>query len=279
MAKRKSIVWTGRVALVTGASRGIGLAVTEALVARGVRVALVARSLERLNDVVRTLGRDRTEAFPLDVSDRGALTRLPERVVAHFGRLDLVVHSAGVNHRGPVAERTLDELAAILDANLVAPVLLTRAALPFLGSGGAIVNIASLAGKVPIVGEAAYSASKAGLRAFGRALEGEVRDRHITVSTICPGPVDTAFLGDAHDVPALVFSQPMRTAERVAQAVLAAIESGGEEVDVPALSGKLATIGYLSPALMAALRPLLEKRGARNKERFIARQHKRSNVQ
>jgi short-subunit dehydrogenase len=264
------------VALVTGASSGIGLAVTKALVARDVRVAMVARSLERLDQIAHTLGAERAAAFPLDVSDRAALVKLPERVLSHFGRLDLVVHGAGVNHRGPVSERTLDELAAILDANLVAPVLLTRAALPFLAPGSAIVNIASLAGKVPIPGEAAYSASKAGLRAFGRALESELRNRSVSVSTICPGPVDTAFLGDARDVPALVFSQPMSTAERVAQAVLASIESGRETVDMPALSGKLATVGYLSPALLAALRPVLERRGARNKERFIARQRGRS---
>ena len=276
MARRKSITWEGRVGLVTGASSGIGLAVTKALVAREVRVAMVARSHERLAELAHTLGPGRAAPFPLDVSDRAALACLPERVLSHFGRLDMIVHAAGVNYRGPVSERTMDELGAILDANLVAPVLLTRAALPFLRAGGAIVNIASLAGKVPIPGEATYSASKAGLRAFARALESEVRDRRVTVSTICPGPVNTAFLGDASDIPALVFSQPMNTAERVAQAVLASIESGREETDLPALSGKLATLGYLSPAVLAALRPLLERRGARNKERFMARQHKRS---
>ena len=264
-------MWSGRVALVTGASSGIGLAVTKALVARDVRVAMVARTLARLDEAVRMLGPDHVAAFSMDVTDRAALVNLPERVVAHFGRLDLVVHSAGLNHRGPVSERTLGELAAILDANLVAPVLLTRAALPFLGSGSAIVNVASLAGKVPIPGEAAYSASKAGLRAFARALENEVRDRGVTVTTICPGPVDTAFLGDARHVPPLVFSQPMSTAEHVAQVVLGSIESGREEIDLPALSGKLATVGYLSPTVLAALRPLLERHGARNKERFIAR--------
>jgi short-subunit dehydrogenase len=269
MKRRKAITWAGQVAVVTGASSGIGLAVTKVLIAREVRVAMVARSRERLEEAVLALGPERAAAFPLDVSDRAALARLPARVFSHFGRLDLVVHGAGVNHRGPVSERTLDELGAILDANLVAPVLLTRAALPFLRPGGAIVNIASLAGKVPIPGEAAYSASKAGLRAFARALENEVRGRRVTVSTICPGPVDTAFLGDARDVPALVFSQPMNTAERVAGAVLECIESGREEIDMPALSGMLATLGYLSPTVLALLRPFLETRGARNKERFI----------
>jgi short-subunit dehydrogenase len=265
------IAWEGKVALVTGASSGIGLAVTRALISKNVRVALVARSTERLENVARSFGIERAAAFPLDIRDRGALARLPKRVVEHFGRLDYLVHSAGVNHRGPVIERTLEELASILDANLVAPVLLTRAALPYLQPGAAIVSVASLAGKVPIPEEAVYSASKAGLRAFGRALGHELRDRHVTVSTVCPGPVDTGFLGDVNNVPALVFSQPMSTSERVADAVVASIGSARGEVDVPAFSGKLATLGYLSPAFLAAVRPLLERRGARNKERFLSR--------
>jgi short-subunit dehydrogenase len=262
--------WEGRVALVTGASSGIGLAVTRALIARNVRIAMVARSPGKLEDAARAFGFERAAAFSLDVCDRGALAKLPARVVEHFGRLDFLVHSAGVNHRGAVIERTVEELGAILEANLVAPVLLTRAALPHLQAGGAIVNIASLAGKVPIPEEAAYSASKAGLRAFARALGHELRPRRITVSTVCPGPVDTGFLGDVENVPALVFSQPMSSAERIAEAVVASIESARDEIDVPALSGKLATLAYLSPTFLAALRPLLERRGARNKERFLS---------
>jgi short-subunit dehydrogenase len=264
-------VWTGRVAIVTGASSGIGLEVTRAFVARGARVALVARSRDRLDELARSLGLDSVAAFALDVRDRTALTALPERVVDRFGRLDILVHNAGVNHRGAVAELPIDELGAILDANLVAPVLLTRAALPHLEAGGAIVNVASLAGKVPIPDEATYSASKAGLRAFGRALRAELRERGIAVSTVCPGPVDTGFLGDASGVPPMVFSQPMSTARHVADVVVRTIESGRGEADIPALSGKLATLGYLSPRFLDAVRPLLEWRGARNKKRFVAR--------
>jgi short-subunit dehydrogenase len=259
-----------RVALVTGASSGIGLAVTRALVARGVHVAIVARSAERLETVACQLGSGRVAPFALDLRDRANLERLPEQVVRRFGRLDILVHSAGVNHRGSASGRSPDHLAEILDANLVAPVLLTRAALPFLSIGSAIVMIASLAGKVPVPDEATYSASKAGVRAFARALDFELRERRIRVSTVCPGPVDTAFLGDLGEVPDLVFSQPMSTAERVADTVMRAIESGRTEIDVPLLSGKLATLSYLSPKFFAALRPVLEWHGARNKRRFVA---------
>jgi len=260
-----------RVALVTGGSSGIGLAVAKAFVARRMRVAIVGRSAERLAAAVQTLGSDRVLAVALDVRDRAGGAQLPGRVVAHFGQLDVLVHSAGANHRGPFASKRVEELAEIVETNLVAPMLLTHAALPYLGKGSAVVSVASLAGKVPLPHEAAYSASKAGLRALSRALEVELRGLGVAVSTICPGPVDTAFLGDAAEVPDIVFSQPMSTADRVAEAVVDALESGRSEIDLPMLSGKLATLGYLSPAFLAALRPLLERRGARNKQRYLSR--------
>ncbi|APR77919.1 short-chain dehydrogenase/reductase SDR [Minicystis rosea] len=263
--------WRERVAIITGASSGIGLEVARAMAARGARVALVARTAANLDALVRELGADRAASFPLDVADRARLAALPEQVVKRFGRLDFLVNNAGVNHRGAIEGRTAEELAMILDTNLTAPVLLTRAAQPHLGPGAAIINVASLAGKVPVPHEATYSASKAGMRAFSRALAVELHERDIHVATVCPGPVDTGFFGDLSTVPDLVFSQPMSTATQVADAVLDAIELRAEEIDVPVLSGKLATLGYLSPQLFTRLRPILEKVGARNKQRFIER--------
>jgi len=262
-----------QVAIVTGASSGIGLAVARKLSARGTRVALVARSRDKLFTLARELGDGRAESFPLDVTDRAGVAALPAAVVHRWGRLDIVVNNAGVNHRGAVRERTARELAAIVDTNLTGPVLLTHAALPHLGSDGVIVNVASLAGKVPVPDEAVYSAAKAGLRAFGRALALELAHAGSPrVCTVCPGPVDTGFFGsDLSKVPDLVFSQPMSSADQIADAVLRAIDGALGEIDVPALSGKLATLGYLSPRMFAGLRPLLERRGARNKERYLRR--------
>jgi len=263
--------WQGRVAIVTGASSGIGLAVARALVHRGARVALVARTAAKLESLARDFGADRAASFPLDVADRAAIAALPARVVERLGRLDLVVNNAGVNHRGAVQDRASRELSAIVDTNLVAPILLSHAALAHLPRGGAIVIVASLAGKVPVPDEAVYSASKAGLRAFSRALSFELRERGIHVASVCPGPVDTGFFGDVATVPDLVFSQPMSTAEQVADAVLAALDARLPEIDVPLLSGKLATLGYLAPSIFARVRPVLEALGARNKRRFAAR--------
>lgn len=268
---------TNKVAIVTGASSGIGLALARRLVGEGASVALVARSKDKLDGIAAELGKDRAQAFALDVTDFGALAALPKRVVERFGGIDILVNNAGLNHRGPVLEHQPEELADIVTTNLTAPVYLTRAALPHIRPGGIVVNVASLAGMVPVPDEAAYSASKAGLRAFTRALAMELEERGIRASCVCPGPVDTGFLGvDVDLVPDLVFSQPMRTAEQVADAALACIHTGKPEIAIPAMSGKLATFGYLFPAFARAVRPLLERRGAAAKRAYALRKRNRA---
>jgi NAD(P)-dependent dehydrogenase (short-subunit alcohol dehydrogenase family) len=261
----------GKVAIVTGASSGIGLAVAHRLAGRGAKVALVARTREALEKAAREIGGERAAAFALDVKDFAALGALPAKVVARFGALDVVVNNAGLNHRGPVMNHSAQALADVVTTNLTAPVFLTRAALPHIGPGGVIVNVASLAGMVPVPHEAAYCASKAGLRAFTRALSFELEERGVRAAIVSPGPVDTTFFGDVEAVPDIVFSQPMRTADQVADAVIACIEGRADEIALPALSGKLATMGYVFPKLARALRPLLEKRGAANKRAYIAK--------
>ena len=262
-----------RVALVTGASSGIGLAVCRQLVAAGARVAMVARTRATLEAAAAGLGAPaRAAAFPLDVADLAALEALPAQVVARFGRLDFVVNNAGLHHRGPVESRTPADLAAMVTVNLVAPIVLTRAALPLLPRGGAVVDVASLAGFVPLDGAATYSATKAGLRFFGRALAEELRGREVRVHTVSPGPVDTDFfLAELDRVAPVTFSQPMSTPDAVAAAVLHCLRGGPQEIAIPAASGKLATLGYLSPAVYRVLRPLLTRLGARKKAAYAAR--------
>jgi len=259
----------GKVAIVTGASSGIGLAVTEKLVGLGAWVAMVARRKGTLEAEVARLGSDRAAAFPLDVTDFDAVIALPERVLSHFGRLDILVNNAGLNHRGPILDHSVRALADIITTNLTAPIALTRAAVDKLRAGGAIVNVASLAGMIPVPHEAAYSASKAGLRAFTRSLREEFPDLYI--ATVCPGPVDTGFFGDISSVPNLVFSQPMSSAGEVADAVIACICGRASEIALPRASGVLATVGYVFPSVAMMLRPLLERRGAAAKARYAQR--------
>lgn len=265
-----------KVAIVTGGSSGIGLAFARKWVERGGRAALVARTERTLDEAVRALGGEgRARAYPLDVRDTDALDALPARVKADLGRVDVVVNNAGLNHRGSVRKYAAADLAAIVTTNLTAPIVLTRASLPVLEAGGSIVQVASIAGMVPVPGEATYSASKAGLRAFARAVADDEAAKGLHVGCVSPGPVDTGFLGDLSEVPDIVLSQPMVTPDEVADAILACIDQRLEEVVVPARSGKLATVGYLLPGVAARLRPVLEKRGARNRSAILA---KRRNV-
>ena len=266
-------MFADRVALVTGASAGIGLAVSRQLVAAGARVAMVARTRATLEAAAASLGgADRAAAYPLDVGDLAALERLPAAVVERWGRLDFVVNNAGVHHRGPVEKRSAADLAAMVNVNLTAPIVLTRAALPLLPRGGVVVDVASLAGFVPLAEAATYSATKAGLRFFGRALDHELRERGIAVRTVSPGPVDTDFfLAELDDVTPVTFSQPMSSPERVAEAVVACLRGARQEIAIPWASGKLATLGYLSPAFYRMLRPLLVGMGRRKKAAYAAR--------
>jgi short-subunit dehydrogenase len=252
------------VAIVTGGSAGIGLAVCKGLRARGYVVVMVARTRAVVEREAAAIG---AVAWPLDVGDLEAAARLPGEVVARCGRLDVLVNNAGLHHRGPVASRTAAELAQMVAVDLTAPIVLSRAALDHLRPGGAIVQVASLAGRVPLPGAATYSGTKAGLRFFTHALADERPD--LRISTVSPGPVDTGFFADELDrVADLTFSQPMSTAEQVADAVLACLDAPSREVAVPASSGRLTTLAYVLPAVQRWLRLALTRRGARNKAAY-----------
>jgi short-subunit dehydrogenase len=265
----------GKVAIVTGASTGIGLSIAQKWVARGGRVALVARTAKTLEAAARAIGASAV-AFPLDVSDLAALEALPGRVVEELGRLDVVVNNAGLNHRGEIASFSPGQLRDIITTNLTAPIVLTRAALPHLERGGSVIQVASIAGMVPVPHEATYCASKAGLRAFARAVAYELEPRGIHVGCVCPGPVDTGFLGDLASVPDIVLSQPMITADDVADGVLRCIDERLEELALPRRSGRLATMAYLMPDFARRIRPVLEKRGARNRKAILAKRRSAS---
>lgn len=261
-----------KVAIVTGGSSGIGLAFARAWVDRGGHVALVARTPKTLGEAVATLGgAPQARAYPLDVQDVAALAALPARVRSDLGRVDVVVNNAGLNHRGSVARYSPTDLAAVIATNLTAPIVLTRASLEVVERGGAIVQVASVAGMIPVPGEATYSASKAGLRAFARAVAADEAAAHVHVGCVSPGPVDTGFLGDLGEVPDIVLSQPMVSADEVARAILRCIDERLPEVVIPARSGALATFGYLLPSVATRIRPLLERRGAKHRREILAR--------
>jgi len=192
---------SGKVALVTGGSRGIGLAIARALTSEGVNVGITGRSASHLSTARREIeaaGPGMVETLQADVRDYAEVERAVAAVTARFGGLDFVVNNAGVGVFVDVADMTPSQWSEVLETNLSGVFHVCHAALPHLKQRGAgfIVNISSLAGKNAFAGGAAYCASKSGLNAFSEALMQEVRYDNIRVSYVMPGSVATGFSGD-----------------------------------------------------------------------------------
>jgi short-subunit dehydrogenase len=210
----------------------------------------------------------------VDVTDEEAVDGMVRRVVEAHGRVDILVNNAGFHARGNVEDNSAEDLVRTIDVNLRAPIMLMRLALPHIreAGGGAIINVASLAGRTPVPGSASYSASKFGLRVFTFALAEEIRDSGIKLAVVSPGPIATQFiLADIDKTSDLTFSQPMSSAEDVAQAILDLCGNNQREQSIPMISGILTSLTYLLPWLGRAVRPALERKGARVKKEYKAK--------
>jgi 3-oxoacyl-[acyl-carrier protein] reductase len=189
---------TGKVAIVTGGSRGIGLAIARALAHHGVHVAITGRSAAHLSAArpkIEAAGPGKVETLQADVRKHEEVTRAVDAIVSRFGGLDILINNAGVGIFADVATMTPEQWSEVLDTNLTGAYHACHAALPHLKKrgGGYIVNISSLAGTNAFPQAAAYCASKAGLNAFSEALMQEVRYDNIRVSYVMPGSVATGF--------------------------------------------------------------------------------------
>jgi NADP-dependent 3-hydroxy acid dehydrogenase YdfG len=189
----------GTVALVTGASSGIGEATAAVLAAQGAQVAVAARRRDRLEALADRIGRDKVLVLPTDVTDEAQARSMVRQTVDAFGRLDTLVNNAGVMLLGPIVDAPVEEWRRMVDLNLLGLLYGTHAALPHLLAAADsaprrvadVVNISSVAGRFARTGNGVYSATKFAVAAFSESLRQEVTTRHVRVSLVEPGATAT----------------------------------------------------------------------------------------
>lgn len=214
----------GKVALITGASAGIGQAIARSFMEAGAHVVAVARRADRLRDLEQQAAEHNVQCLSVvgDVREAATATTAVQRAVATFGHLDILVNNAGIGRYGPFTKTTLDDFEAMMDTNMRSTYLFTHAAVPqFLSQGSGMIQIvSSQAGVAGFPNEAIYCATKFAQVGFAEALERELRPRGIRVGLLLPGGVKTEFaIGTGRTVEGVAESG-MLEAEDVAAAAL-----------------------------------------------------------
>jgi len=261
--------------IITGGSEGVGAAAARKFAAAGANLVLAARGkrkLEKIGEELRSI--TKVVLVAMDVSDTDACSNLLRKAAFEYGNINVLVNNAGYHERGMVESVSTEALSMMLDVNLKAPIILSKLAIPYLreSDGGAIINVASLAGRTPVPGAATYSASKFGLRAFTFALSDELADTNIKLAVVSPGPIDTGFIMSNIDVVTdLTFSQPMSTADEVATEIIRLCVNSKRERSMPPISGFLSTLNYLFPFVGDILKPALAAKGRRVKRELKAK--------
>ncbi|CAA9465811.1 MAG: Short-chain dehydrogenase/reductase SDR [uncultured Rubrobacteraceae bacterium] len=243
----------GKVALVTGASSGIGEAAALELARRGASVAVAARSVEKLEALAgrASASGGRVLVVEADVADRDSVGAMVGRVLAEFGGLDVLVNNAGLGLSGRVSELRAEDLRYVFEVNTVGPLNCLQAALPHMGRGGRIVNVSSVVGKRAIPKVGGYCSTKFALNALSDALRVEVAERGVSVTSVYPGTTRTAFRDNSRRTrdEKRGWRPKGVTPERVAKKIADAAEKGPRDVYVT-LSDRLFVAGVtLFPGL------------------------------
>lgn len=237
------------VAVVTGASSGIGEALARRLAAAGWRVAVAARREERLEELARTLG-DQAIAVPTDVATEDDRRRLFATVLERWGRVDLLVNNAGFGRYCTVESTALNEIRRLYDTNVLGLIHLSQLAVATMRQqgGGHIVNVASTAGHVAAPPLTLYASSKHAVVGFSRALHRELRGSGIHVTVVAPGPARSSFgrVASGRDVDPAVVPGGV-SVERVARAIMSVIRRPRREAFVPAWYRAGVIVEYLFP--------------------------------
>ena len=270
--------FNGKTVIITGASAGVGAATARTFAHLGANLVLVARGQAALDVITDELAKLTSVInIAMDINDPKANAKLLVTAAKTFGSVDVLVNNAGFHQRGDVEKNQAADLAKMVDVNLRAPIQLSTLMLPYLrkAGGGAIVNVGSLAGRTPLQGAATYAATKAGLRAFTYSLADELKGTGIYIGVVSPGPIDTGFImSEIDQVEDIVFSQPMSSAQQVADAIVSCARGEAVEISLPRSSGWLTTVSYLFPALRRALRPKLYSKGRKAKAQYKQRNTK-----
>jgi short-subunit dehydrogenase len=239
-----------RVAVVTGASSGIGEATARALAARGWHCVLLARRQERLEPLAAELG---GEYELCDVRDRGAVERVAAAVLERHPRIDLLVNNAGIPGRADFFALEPERIEDVLATNYLGSVWCARAFEPGLGAGAHVVNVVSVAGTVAFAPAGPYAASKHAQLAFSRSLTGLLATRGVRVHTVLPGFVETEGFPQRAVLASRFFGRAVITPADVAERIVAAVEKGKREVFVPRWYRVFAIAQALAPGLVARL--------------------------
>lgn len=238
-----------KVAVITGASSGIGVYIAKRLAKEGMRLALVSRSQDKLERVAREINPDPQWVLPIaaDITDSEALRGVVSRVENHFGSLDVLVNNAGLEITSLLEDLTEDEIAQLVNVNLTAQIQFARLVLPGMlrrGSGH-VVNVSSMAAKLPTAYHSVYASAKAGLSAFTRAWRTEYHNHGVSGSVLLLGAVDKVGmmqqmqLDSGSKPPA---ASPLASPESVAQAVVTAVRRDKIEMTVMPGPGKLMSV-------------------------------------
>jgi len=242
---------SGSIAVVTGASSGIGAATARALAERGATVVAVARRKDRLDEVVeacRHFTGDST-AHPGDVSDRAFADEVISDAAARFGRVDIVVNNAGISPGEDVVTRAVDDAERIMAVNFFGAIYFAGAALPGMVERrkGSIVNVTSVSGYVPAPGEPAYGASQAALSRWSHGVAIDLHDTGVHVGVLSPGPIDT----EIWDHTGGSYDGKLYPAEVVSSGVVHMIEKELTQVTVPRRFG---AVGAMYPLVGRPMR-------------------------
>jgi short-subunit dehydrogenase len=234
---------SGEVAIVTGASSGIGAATARELGRRGATVILAARRAQKLEAEAEAIRRAGGEALaiPTDLSDATQVELLVIRAIATYGRVDVLVNNAGAGWLSPLASSASEQLVGLVEVNLISAILLTRAVLPGMleRCHGAIISVGSLSGRVAM--EPLYSATKYGLRGFSLALRRQLSGSGVSVSLVSPGNINTAMTSHV--------SARMPEPELVAVKIAELVRQPRREVVIPRKHYAIAWLEQLLPAM------------------------------